>query len=108
MNNHEKIHYLEYPAKDLAKTKQFFISVFGWRFTDYGSEYCAFDKQGVEGGFYQSNLASNSDNGAALTVFYSDDLERTLSKVISAGGVIVKPIFEFPGGQRFHYYRPEW
>jgi len=106
MNKHEKINYLEYPANDLTKTKTFFESVFGWTFTDYGAEYCAFDNQGVEGGFYKSELVSDSDKGAALTVFYSDDLESTLGKICSAGGVIIKPIFAFPGGRRFHFTEP--
>ena len=106
MNKHEKINYLEYPANDLAKTKAFFESVFGWTFTDYGTEYCAFDNQGVEGGFYKSELVSDSDKGAALTVFYSDDLEATQDKICSAGGVIIKPIFAFPGGRRFHFTEP--
>lgn len=106
MDKHEKINYLEYPAKDLSKTKAFFEEVFNWHFTDYGLEYCAFDKQGLEGGFYQSELVSNSDEGAALTVFYSDDLEATLDKVRLAGGVIIKPIFSFPGGRRFHFTEP--
>ena len=30
MNLHEKINYVELPAKDLAGTKAFFESVFGW------------------------------------------------------------------------------
>ena len=106
MDKHEKLNYLEYPAKDLSKTKAFFEKVFNWYFTDYGSEYCAFDNQGLEGGFYQSELVSNSDKGAALTVFYSDDLEATLDKVRLAGGVIIKPIFAFPGGRRFHFTEP--
>ena len=106
MDKHEKLNYLEYPAKDLSKTKAFFEKVFNWHFTDYGPEYCAFDNQGLEGGFYQSELVSNSDKGAALTVFYSDDLEATLDKVRLAGGVIIKPIFAFPGGRRFHFTEP--
>ena len=44
---HEKINYLEYPARNLAATKQFFMSVFGWIFTDYGEAYTAFDNQGL-------------------------------------------------------------
>jgi len=106
MPAHEKIDYLEYPARDLEKTKAFFVEVFGWRFTDYGPDYTAFANQGVDGGFYQADLASNTTNGAALTVFYSDDLEATLDKVIKAGGEIVKPIFSFPGGRRFHFLEP--
>lgn len=106
MSNHEKLNYLEYPAKDLAATKAFFSLVFDWNFTDYGPEYTAFDNQGLEGGFYLADLASDTSNGAALTVFYSNDLVATQKKIIAAGGKIIKAIFDFPGGQRFHFKEP--
>lgn len=38
MNEHGKISYVEFPATDLTATKQFFQSVFGWSFTDYGPD----------------------------------------------------------------------
>lgn len=106
MTQHEKIHYLEYPANNLAATKQFFETAFGWEFTDYGQEYTAFDQQGLEGGFYAADLCSRSDLGSALTIFYSDDLPATLQKVKAAGAIIEKEIFEFPGGRRFHFSEP--
>lgn len=106
MNEHEKINYIEFPAKDLAATKAFFVQVFGWTFEDYGPEYTAFSNQGLDGGFFQADMASSTQNGAALVVFYSRDLEATLNKVQQAGGVVVKPIFSFPGGQRFQFTEP--
>ena len=106
MNQHEKINYVELPAKDLAATKAFFQSVFGWSFVDYGPEYTAFSDQGLDGGFFQSDLASSSQKGAALIVFYSNQLEATLAKVEKAGGSIVRPIYAFPGGRRFHFTEP--
>ncbi len=106
MNEHEKISYVEFPAKDLEATKRFFSNVFGWSFEDYGPEYAAFSSQGIDGGFYKSDLQSSTDNGAALIVFYSQDLEATLAKIEQAGGLIVKPIFSFPGGRRFHFTEP--
>ena len=106
MNLHEKINYVELPAKDLAGTKAFFESVFGWSFTDYGPEYSAFENQGLDGGFFQSDLASSTEKGAALIVFYSNQLEATLAKVERAGGSILRPIYSFPGGRRFHFTEP--
>jgi uncharacterized protein len=106
MNLHEKINYVELPAKDLPATKAFFQSVFGWSFVDYGPDYIAFSDQGLDGGFFQSDLASSSEKGAALIVFYSDQLEATLAKVEKAGGSIIKPIYSFPGGRRFHFTEP--
>ena len=106
MNQHEKINYVELPAKDLAATKAFFQSVFGWSFVDYGPEYTAFENQGLDGGFFKSGLASSSAKGAALIVLYSNQLEATLAKVERAGGSIVRPIYSFPGGRRFHFTEP--
>lgn len=106
MPEHEKINYVEYPAKDLVGTKAFFEQAFAWSFQDYGADYCAFSNQGLDGGFYRAPLSSSTDSGAALIVFYSERLEETLEKVIKAGGNIVKPIFEFPGGRRFHFTEP--
>ena len=106
MNEHEKINYVEFPAKDLVATKSFFEQVFGWSFVDYGPEYTAFSNEGIDGGFYRSDLNVSTDNGSALIVFYSNELERTQSKITNAGGKIVRPIFSFPGGRRFHFSDP--
>lgn len=103
---HEKINYLELPANNLAANKAFFTQVFNWQFTDYGPEYTAFNNAGLEGGFYKAELASNTQNGAALVVFYSQDLTATQTKVTDAGGRLLKPIFSFPGGRRFHFADP--
>lgn len=106
MNEHEKINYVEYPAKNIAATKLFFITAFGWSFEDFGPEYTAFSGEGLDGGFFKSDQASSSDTGAALIVFYSNNLEETLAKVQQADGTIVKEIFTFPGGRRFHFKEP--
>ncbi len=106
MNNHEKLNYIEFPSSDLNATKEFFKNAFDWSFEDYGPEYCAFSNQGLDGGFYQSDLKSICENGAALIVFYSNDLESTQTKITQANGKIVKEIFPFPGGRRFHFTEP--
>ncbi|MFG0267566.1 MAG: VOC family protein [Rhodopirellula sp. JB055] len=106
-NQHERINYLEFPATDLSKTKAFFETCFGWKFTDYGPEYTAFDQSaGLDGGFYQSDQSSLTSNGSALVVFYSEDLEATMEKVQSSGGNVIKEIFSFPGGRRFQFTEP--
>ena len=106
LSEHGKISYVEFPATDLAATKQFFQSVFGWSFKDYGPDYASFSKQGLDGGFSQSDLSSLTDNGAALIVLYSESIEATQAKIEQAGGNIVKPLFSFPGGRRFHFCEP--
>ncbi len=106
MKKHEKINYVEFPSQDLNKTKEFFINTFGWEFQDFGLDYTAFANEGLDGGFFKSVLKSTTSNGSALIVLFSDDLENTLLKVSEAGGEIVKPIFSFPGGRRFHFIEP--
>ena len=106
MPAHEKINYVEYPCRDLDATKTFFRKVFAWTFEDYGPDYAAFADQGLDGGFYRSELAANTSIGSALIVFYSDRLEETQAKVEAAGGKILKPIFSFPGGRRFEFTEP--
>jgi len=106
MNKHEKINYLEFPAKEMGATKTFFGEVFGWTFTDYGPEYTAFDNAGIDGGFFKSELTVSTDTGSVLIVFYSNALEQILEKITTAGGSVIKPIFEFPGGRRFHFADP--
>jgi len=106
MNEHEKINYVEFPSQDIQATKDFFSQAFGWSFQDFGPEYSAFSNQGIDGGFYKSELSSSTDNGAALIVLYSQDIEETQTKIEKAKGIIVKPIFSFPGGRRFHFKEP--
>lgn len=106
MTRGEKLNYVEFPARDLSATKTFFEDAFGWSFEDFGPEYSAFTNQGLDGGFYQSDLTSTTANGSALLVLLSENLEVTQSAVESAGGKISRPIFSFPGGQRFHFIEP--
>lgn len=106
MNQHEKINYVEFPAKDIEATKAFFAEAFGWSFEDFGPDYTAFSNEGIDGGFFKSDLSSTTENGSTLIVFYSKDLEVTQSKIENAGGKIKKPIFSFPGGRRFHFTDP--
>lgn len=94
------------PARDISTTKAFFSKVFGWKFSDFGSEYSSFVNEGMDGGFYQSELTMSVERGGALVVLYSQTLEQTQAKIEAAGGQILKPIFSFPGGRRFHFADP--
>jgi len=106
MNQHEKINYVELPARDMDAAKGFFSAVFDWSFVDYGPEYSAFANAGIDGGFFKSDLSVATENGSALIVFYSEGLEQTQANIEKAGGVIIKPVFSFPGGRRFHFADP--
>jgi uncharacterized protein len=104
MKSTGKLDYLELPATGgaLDSAKAFYAAAFGWTFTDYGPTYAAFD-EGLEGGFQ-----ADRDEAPAkpLPVLYSARLEATLAAVEAAGGAVVRPIFAFPGGRRFHFTDP--
>ena len=100
---HEQVQYIEFLSRDLTRIKEFYKGAFGWQFTDFGPEYTAFTGDYVDGGFTQGEPKP----GSILVILYSDDLESTKQKVLSAGGVIVKDIFYFPGGRRFHFTDPD-
>lgn len=106
MSTHEKIDYVEFPARDIKETQAFFSSVFGWEFRDYGPDYCDFSDNGINGGFYRADLESRYEKGSTLIVFYSENLEGTLDKIEKSGGTITRSIFSFPGGRRFHFIEP--
>ncbi|KQA22447.1 glyoxalase [Vibrio metoecus] len=107
MNQHEKLNYVEFAAKDLESTKVVLFKGFlVGAFVDYGPEYAAFSNEGLDGGFFKAELSSRTENGGALLIFYSSDIEATLEKVVKNGGHIIRPIFEFPGGCRFHFAEP--
>ncbi|WP_417614525.1 VOC family protein [Oceanisphaera sp.] len=101
-----KINYVEMPSRDLEASKRFFGDAFGWSFIDYGPEYVAIENAGLDGGFFKSEQVATTGNGSVLVVLYSRDLEATLKKVEQSGGTIVKDIFSFPGGRRFHFSDP--
>jgi len=105
-SNHEKINYIELPAKDIDKAKSFFTEVFSWVFEDFGPEYTAIHNAGIDGGFYKSDLCVSVKNGSALVVFFSNHLESTQQKIEDSEGKIIEAIFSFPGGRRFHFADP--
>jgi uncharacterized protein len=102
-NNDRRIDYIEIPIKDMAKTKAFYSHVFGWEFTDYGPDYASFHDGRMSGGF---DVSDQVKPGGVLIVFYSANLEAALQKVEETGQPVVKPIFPFPGGRRFHFQDP--
>ena len=100
-----KIDYIEFNVTDIARSKAFYGAAFGWTFTDYGPQYCEFQDGRLTGGF--TTLAPVNAQGGALIILFDDDLEDALARVETAGGRIVKPIFDFPGGRRFQFADPD-
>lgn len=102
MRKDGKLDYMEMRTRGAALTdvKAFYATAFGWAFTDYGPGYAAYN-EGLEGG-----IDASSESAPPLPVLFSEDLEKSLDAVVKAGGKIVKPIYAFPGGRRFHFTDP--
>lgn len=98
------VDYVEIPVTDPGRARQFFAELFGWTFEDWGGDYISFNDGRLDGGFSRSDVPAPSTG--VLLVFYSEDLERDVTRVQELGATISKDIFSFPGGRRFHFIDP--
>jgi predicted enzyme related to lactoylglutathione lyase len=104
-----QVDYIEFPSTDIEATKRFYEQVFGWKFQDYGPDYTSFLDGRLAGGFNKGAQPVASSGGTIsgpLIVIYAASLEEIYGEVKTAGGKIVKEIFGFPGGRRFHFTDP--
>jgi predicted enzyme related to lactoylglutathione lyase len=103
--DHHKINYIEFTTTDIERAKQFYSTVFGWSFQDWGPDYidCNVANSGIAIGFAKRTKEQEPGATAPLIVLYSADLKATEDAIVAAGGSIVVPTFEFPGGRRFHF-----
>jgi len=99
-----QIDNIELNVSDIARSKTFYGAVFGWTFTDYGPVYCEFTDGRLTGGF---TTLGPVKTGGPLVILYADDLAATQKRLEEAGAKIVKPVFTFPGGRRFHFTDPD-
>lgn len=98
-----RINYVELPVGDTAGAKRFYEAAFGWSLSDYGPTYAATMTGDVDLGL-QGDAAEATR--APLAVIEVEGLDDWPAKIIAAGGTIVRPIFAFPGGRRFHFNDP--
>jgi predicted enzyme related to lactoylglutathione lyase len=103
LEHDRRIDYIEFLAKNIEETKKFYSGVFGWEFTDYGPGYSSFNDGRLSGGF---SVAPEVQAGGPLVVLYSTNLAEIEAQIVEAGGQIVRAVFEFPGGRRFHFTDP--
>ena len=101
--HHHRLDYVELVVDDIPAAKSFYSGAFGWRFTDWGDGYSAFEDGRMNGGIHDQGEVTP---GGPLVILYSSDLEASAAAVEAHGGEIVAPIFSFPGGRRFHFADP--
>ncbi len=98
-----RFNYVELPVKETGPVKAFYERAFGWKMTDFGPSYAATMTGDTDVGL-QADAAEAS--AAPLPVIDVPDLGVALAAVEAAGGRIVRPVFAFPGGRRFHFLDP--
>ena len=98
-----RLYYVELPVRDVARAKAFYEQVFGWSVTEFAPTYAATISGDTDVGL-QGDASEAS--GAPLPVIEVKDLEAAQKAVEAAGGKIVRPVFAFPGGRRFHATDP--
>jgi predicted enzyme related to lactoylglutathione lyase len=98
-----RLNYVELPVSDIAATRSFYGQAFGWEMTGFGPTYAATMTGDTDVGL-QGDPAEATK--APLPVIEVQDLEAVLASVEAAGGRVVRPIFAFPGGRRFHFLDP--
>ncbi len=101
--HNNKIHYIEFTTNSIERTKQFYNAAFGWTFEDWGPDYASFSEAGISGGFMKGESEKTASNSGPLVVLYASDLAAAEQAVLRAGGSVTVPIFNFPGGRRFHF-----
>jgi hypothetical protein len=98
-----RLNYVELPVTDVGAARTFYEAAFGWSMTAFGPTYAATLTGDTDIGLQAD---SSEASKAPLPVIDVDDLEAALAAVEQAGGRIVRPIFAFPGGRRFHFLDP--
>lgn len=98
-----RVDYIEFGTTDIEAIKRFYSGVFGWEFIDYGPTYTSFLDGRMTGGF---DATTEVSTGGPLVILYALDLESIEASVLEHGGQIVRDIFDFPGGRRFHFQDP--
>ncbi|UVW36037.1 hypothetical protein NYF23_05360 [SAR92 clade bacterium H455] len=68
MSQHETIHYLEVPSRDLPARKAFFSTVFGLTFTDYGPEYTAFSYAAEQAATAANEFAGSTNRAVTESI----------------------------------------
>ena len=98
-----RLNYVELPTSDIAAARRFYERAFAWTLAEFGPSYAATTTGDTDIGL-QADPAEATR--APLPVIDVADLEVALDAIVAAGGTIVRPIFAFPGGRRFHFVDP--
>jgi predicted enzyme related to lactoylglutathione lyase len=87
-----KICYLEIPATDLHRSREFYQSVFGWKTRKRGDGSLAFDDGvGEVSGTWVTGRPASATPGLLIYIMV-DSITATLEAVLAGGGEVAQPI----------------
>ncbi len=98
-----RFNYVELPVRALGAAKTFYERAFGWTLAEFGPTYAATLTGDTDLGLQADATEATR---APLPVIEVEDLEAALAAVELAGGTVLRPIYAFPGGRRFHFIDP--
>jgi hypothetical protein len=98
-----RLDYFELPASKLEEGARFYEAAFGWTLARFGPTYAATTTGDTDIGLQGDSAEAPK---APLPVIRVDDIAAAAAAVEAAGGDIVRPVFSFPGGRRFHFRDP--
>ena len=87
-----KICYVEIPAADVARSIEFYQTVFGWNVRRRGDGKAAFDDGvGQVSGTWVTNRPPSAEPGLLIYIM-CDSVADTIDKITANGGEVVQPI----------------
>jgi len=98
MENRCKIEWIEIPAPNLEKAKEFYSKIFGWDFSEYSPDYLFFKAGNIKGGLNKNKKPCSEGIGFSITVI---DIDRTIDKIVKLGGKLIKEKYNI--GKGFGY-----
>jgi uncharacterized protein len=87
-----KICYIEFPATDIARSAEFYGTVFGWKIRKRDDGSVSFDDGvGEVSGAWILGRPPSTVPGVMIHIMV-DDMDKALAAVVSSGGAIVQPV----------------
>ena len=102
-----RLDYLELPAGSIDDSVRFYEAAFGWSLARFGPTYAATTTGDTDVGLQaDSSEASKAPLAVKPVQFSSGVVASATAAVEAAGGDIIRTIYSFPGGRRFHFRDP--
>ena len=98
-----RLDYFELPSAKLDESVAFYEEAFGWTLARFGPAYAATTTGDTDIGLQGDESDAPK---APLPVIQVEDIAAAASAVEAAGGDIIRPVYSFPGGRRFHFRDP--